>query len=77
MTMSWAGSNDLPDEQADVIMAKMRGHERLLRSLYPRADQREMVINQLLMLANELDKHGRTNFRDAALALAEEMDKSK
>lgn len=71
------GSNDHPDERHDVIMAKMLGHERFLRSVYPHADQREIVIEQLTLFADRLDSEGRTNFRDATLSLIAEMRKDK
>lgn len=68
----------LPDDpDRDKIMAKMLGHERLLRSLCSNPESRNIVVHQLMQVVEMTDKDGRPNFRDAAFALAMELEQSK
>lgn len=66
---------DSPDR--NQIMAKLLGHERLLRSLCSSPESRNIMVQQLMQLAEDVDKDGRSNFRDAAFALAMELEQSK
>jgi hypothetical protein len=59
----------------DALMAKMLGHEGLLRRLYPDPAQRALVVEQLINGAQIVQDRAPEGFTDSLLALAERLEK--